>query len=166
MKKTNEASKLVGVSKRTLQYYDDEKVFSVKRSKNNYRLYDQDALEKIWHILIYKEMGFDLSQIKQLLSAPHDTREEQFRLRVKCIEAEKERLNEMSNFISFIATNGIPQAPSEKDAITYVNGITQLKEEIKKRNCSKSFKKKRGRSILCYGKKETWDKEEKEDDML
>ena len=37
MKKTNEVSKLVGVSRRTLQYYDNEGLLDVKRSKNNYR---------------------------------------------------------------------------------------------------------------------------------
>lgn len=37
-KKIDEVSKLSGVSKRTLQYYDDEGILPVKRSKNNYRL--------------------------------------------------------------------------------------------------------------------------------
>ena len=35
-KKIDEVSKLSGVSKRTLQYYDDEGILPVKRSKNNY----------------------------------------------------------------------------------------------------------------------------------
>ena len=41
MKKTNEVSKLAGVSRRTLQYYDDEGILVVKRSQNNHRLYDE-----------------------------------------------------------------------------------------------------------------------------
>ena len=45
MKRTNEVSKLVGVSRRTLQYYDDEGLLGAKRSELNYRLYDQQALE-------------------------------------------------------------------------------------------------------------------------
>ena len=32
MKKVKEVSDIVGVSKRTLQYYDDEEMLSVKRS--------------------------------------------------------------------------------------------------------------------------------------
>lgn len=62
-KKIDEVSKLSGVSKRTLQYYDDEGILPVKRSKNNYRLYDDDTMEKLWEILWYKEMGFDLKKI-------------------------------------------------------------------------------------------------------
>lgn len=62
MKKTNEVSKLVGVSRRTLQYYDNEGLLDVKRSKNNYRLYDENALERIWKIMLYKEMGFNYAK--------------------------------------------------------------------------------------------------------
>lgn len=57
-KKIEKVSKLSGVSKRTLQYYDDEGILSVKRSKNNYRLYDDETMERLWKILWYKEMRF------------------------------------------------------------------------------------------------------------
>ena len=66
-KKIEEVSKLSGVSKRTLQYYDDEGILPVKRSKNNYRLYDDETMERLWKILWYKEMGFDLKKIKLIL---------------------------------------------------------------------------------------------------
>lgn len=46
-KKIEEVSKLSGVSKRTLQYYDDEGILPVKRSKNNYRLYDDETMENL-----------------------------------------------------------------------------------------------------------------------
>ena len=66
-KKIEEVSKLSGVSKRTLQYYDDEGILPVKRSKNNYRLYDDETMERLWKILWYKEMGLDLKEIKLIL---------------------------------------------------------------------------------------------------
>ena len=66
-KKIEEVSKLSGVSKRTLQYYDDEGILPVKRSKNNYRLYDDETMERLWEVLWYKEMGFDLKEIKLIL---------------------------------------------------------------------------------------------------
>lgn len=66
-KKIEEVSKLSGVSKLTLQYYDDEGILPVKRSKNNYRLYDDETMERLWEILWYKEMGFDLREIKLIL---------------------------------------------------------------------------------------------------
>lgn len=68
LKKVEEVSRLSGVSKRTLQYYDDEGILPAKRSEENYRLYDESAMEKLWKILWYKEMGFQLSEIKILLA--------------------------------------------------------------------------------------------------
>ena len=47
--------------------YDDEGILPVKRSKNNYRLYDDETMERLWEILWYKEMGFDLREIKLIL---------------------------------------------------------------------------------------------------
>ena len=37
-------SKLAGVSKRTLQYYDDEGLLMTERTKDNHRLYDRQAM--------------------------------------------------------------------------------------------------------------------------
>lgn len=68
MKKVNEVSRLAGVSKRTLQFYDDEGLLPAKRSKDNYRLYDDSTLECLWQILVYREMGLDLKEIKHLLN--------------------------------------------------------------------------------------------------
>lgn len=67
MKKTNEASKQTGVTRRALQYYDDEGLLSVERNAENHRMYDQKALERIWEILVYKEMGFQLQEIKSFV---------------------------------------------------------------------------------------------------
>ncbi len=67
MRKTKEVSHLVGVSKRTLQYYDDKGLLDVKRDENNYRLFDEEDMNQIWFILLYKEMGFNLNEIGCLL---------------------------------------------------------------------------------------------------
>ena len=68
MKKVNEVSQLAGVSKRTLQFYDDEGLLSAERSEGNYRLYDDAALERLWQILVYREMELDLKEIKYLMT--------------------------------------------------------------------------------------------------
>lgn len=85
VRKVEEVSRLSGVSKRTLQYYDDEGILPAKRSKENYRLYDEVAMEKLWEILWYKEMGFQLSEIKEILVMPKKEREEYFEQKVKSI---------------------------------------------------------------------------------
>ena len=68
LKKIEEVSKLSGISKRALQYYDDEGLLRAKRSKENYRLYDENDMKKLWEILWYKEMGFQLREIKEIFA--------------------------------------------------------------------------------------------------
>ena len=51
MKEINETSKQVGVSKRSLQYYDEyfskEGITLAKRNSNNHRVYDIQAFESL-----------------------------------------------------------------------------------------------------------------------
>lgn len=126
MKQTNEVSRIAGISKRTLQYYDDEGVLTAKRSKNNYRLYSQEDLEEIWEIMIYKEIGFDLNEIKQLLSMPDQSRHEQLQLLLKKYANKIREIKEKMDFISLLMENGMPQLPLDGESITYQDYITRL----------------------------------------
>lgn len=85
MKTVTEISRQTGVSIRTLHHYDAIgllKPTSVTHA--GYRLYDEDALERLFLIIIYKELGFPLKKIGEILDAPDFDRtcilEEQIRL--------------------------------------------------------------------------------------
>lgn len=134
MKKTSEVSKMVGVSRRTLQYYDDEGILLVERTENNYRLYDENALEKIWRIMLYKEMGFKLKEIKQLLLLLDNEREEYLGLRVEKVNSQIEGLEEQKEFISFILKYGMPQLPKESNGMTYVSSIKELRKRMSEKD--------------------------------
>lgn len=86
MKKIKEVSGIVGVSRRTLQYYDDEGILPIERAPNNHRVYNQQTLEQIWQILIYKEMDFELNEIKDLIKLPSEQKEMYFIRQRKKIE--------------------------------------------------------------------------------
>ncbi|KAF1298163.1 hypothetical protein BAU15_09975 [Enterococcus sp. JM4C] len=69
MKTVKEMSKLTGVSVRTIQYYD--KIGLLKpsdKTKAGYRLYSDSQLFQLQQILFYKEIGFTLKEIKELIS--------------------------------------------------------------------------------------------------
>lgn len=124
MWKIDEVSKLSGVSKRALQYYDDEGILPVKRSKNNYRLYD-DTMEKLWEILWYKEMGFDLKEIKIILEEGKDTVIEE---KVNKINNTIVVLEAQKKVIEYIQRYSIP-VKSEEDNQTYKDLIKQIRKE-------------------------------------
>lgn len=131
MKKTNEVSKLAGVSRRTLQFYDDEGMVKVKRSQNNYRLYDSKALEQLWQVLIYKEIGLELKEIKQLVQKSEVEQKKYLKLQMKKLEQEIWQLKEQKMFISSILTQGLPQLPEEEETLTYLEMIARLREKCR-----------------------------------
>lgn len=77
MKSVNEVSKLSGVSRRTLQYYDEIGLLPPSAvKKSGYRLYDGESLRRLWSILFYKELGISLDEIRLLLESPKEMEKE------------------------------------------------------------------------------------------
>lgn len=69
--RVSEVAKLSGVTVRTLHHYDElGLVPAQKRSFAGYRLYDDDGLERLQSVLFYRELGFSLSDIADLVAAP------------------------------------------------------------------------------------------------
>lgn len=69
----NELSKRTGLSIHTLRYYENYGLFEGKPDEkvktNNYKQYDKSLVEKIELIIEAKEIGFTLSEIKELLDS-------------------------------------------------------------------------------------------------
>jgi len=69
MKTVRNVSILSGVSRRTLQYYDEIGLLKPAGTKpSKYRLYDDGCLARLWRILFYKELGFSLDDINKILA--------------------------------------------------------------------------------------------------
>lgn len=67
----SETANLTGVSVRTLRYYDEIGLLKpAEISVSGYRYYDGNAIEQLWQILFYRELGFPLKEISQMLSDP------------------------------------------------------------------------------------------------
>ena len=134
MKRVSEVSRLAGVSRRTLQYYDDEGLIMAERSKDNYRLYDDAALERVWKILVYREMEIELKDIRHLLELSDTERNVYLQNLIEEMEEKIVHLKDQTRFIHYIQTNGIPFIPSGPDAggKTYVEHIACIKTELNK----------------------------------
>lgn len=75
---------LAGVSSRTLRYYDEIGLLKPARvNSSGYRIYGEKEVDRLQHILFYRELGFNLDLIKQIMTsvsfdetlALHDHRE-------------------------------------------------------------------------------------------
>lgn len=70
--KINEVAKLAGVTVRTLHYYDEIGLLQPSEITNTgYRLYDSAALETLQQILLFRELGFSLNDIKGIMINPN-----------------------------------------------------------------------------------------------
>lgn len=64
-------AKLAGVSTRTLRYYDEIGILKPARvNSSGYRIYGSKEVDRLQHILFYRELGVGLDQVKQILNDP------------------------------------------------------------------------------------------------
>lgn len=67
---------LAGVSARTLRYYDEIGILKPARiNSSGYRIYGQQEVNTLQQILFYRELGVELDQIKQIITAPEFDRD-------------------------------------------------------------------------------------------
>ena len=67
MKTVAQVSRLTGISVRTLHHYDAIGLLKPSHTTPaGYRLYDSDALRRLQSILLFRELGFSLEEIRQM----------------------------------------------------------------------------------------------------
>ena len=94
-----EVSKRTGVSVRTLHHYDQIGLLKpTEVTEACYRLYDDTALDKLYMILVYRELGLPLNEIGSILDAPDYDRNRVLEHQIKLMQA---RVEKLQNRISF-----------------------------------------------------------------
>jgi MerR family transcriptional regulator, thiopeptide resistance regulator len=97
MKTVGEVAELAGVTVRTLHHYDELGLLSPsRRSEAGYRLYSYDDLTRLREILIWRTLGFPLTEIGALLDDPGHDRLLALKRQRELIEREIERLGALS----------------------------------------------------------------------
>lgn len=130
MRKVHEVSKSIGVSKRTLQYYDEIGLLSPSEyTEAGYRLYDDVAVEKLWRILLLRELGYSLKDIKRILDDPDFDLRNSIEKHIEILTKEKERLENLIGYANTIKMTGvIPFNFEEYGDITFNEFIENSKK--------------------------------------
>ncbi|MCL1808859.1 MAG: MerR family transcriptional regulator [Clostridiales bacterium] len=103
MKAVRDVSIISGLSRRTLQYYDEIGLLKPAATKpSGYRLYDDECLERLWRILFYKELGFTLEEIKKILDNAPEMEKKLMKKHQALLVNKQERLAQMLRSISCI----------------------------------------------------------------
>lgn len=94
--KVKEVADLVGISVRTLHHYDEIGLLTPKKTEESgYRLYSEADLAKLQQILFFRELGFPLKKIKELIHSPSYNQQEALELQRKMLLEKRRRLDQM-----------------------------------------------------------------------
>ena len=144
MMKINEVSKLAGVSIRTLQYYDKIGLLHPSGySEAWYRLYDDTDLERLQHILLFRELEFPLKEIKEIMSSPDFDKNKALEQQIELLKLKKEHIENLLEFALGIKTIGVKQMDFKAfDKSKMEEYARQAKEQYGNTKEYKEFEKK------------------------
>ena len=107
MMTVHEVSKLAGVSIRTLQYYDKIGLLRpTGHTDAGYRLYDDADLERLQHILLFRELEFPLKDIGRILSSPNFDRKKALEQQIELLRLKRDHLERLIEFAQGLKKSG------------------------------------------------------------
>ncbi len=108
MMTVNEVSKLAGVSIRTLQYYDKIGLLHpTGHTDAGYRLYDDTDLERLQHILLFRELEFSLKDIASIINSPDFNRSKALEQQIEMLKLKRDHIENLMNFALGIKMLGV-----------------------------------------------------------
>ena len=128
MKSISQVAKLTGVSIRTLQYYDE--IGLLKPSKltaAGYRMYDDNTLQILQQILFFKELGFPLKEIKEILEKPDFDRIAAFKKQKELFLLKRDRLDRLIQLLERLEKGEPCMSFKEFDLSDYINALEDFK---------------------------------------
>ncbi len=129
--RTSEIAKISGVSARTLRYYDEIDLLKPNKvDDNGYRIYTDNEVDKLQMILLYREMGMPLEEIRALISSDDFDKE-------KALESHLITLFEKKTLLEKMIYNVTQTIKSQKEGTQMSNSEKFIGLEIIAENESK-----------------------------
>ena len=126
-----EFAEQIGVSVRTLHYYDEIGLLKPSEvdAQNGYRFYDERSLERMQEILFYRELDFSLKTIAQILSSPDYDKQQALTWQRKLLLAKKERLERLIDALDSLEKGEVFMKPNNE----YEDLKNKYAEEVRQR---------------------------------
>ena len=126
-----EFAQQIGVSVRTLHYYDEIGLLKPSEvdAQNGYRFYDERSLERMQEILFYRELDFSLKTIAQILLSPDYDKQQALTWQRKLLFAKKERLERLIDALDSLEKGEVFMKPNNE----YEDLKNKYAEEVRQR---------------------------------
>lgn len=151
-------AELAGVTVRTLHHYDEiGLVVPSGRTESGYRMYSSDEVERLQEVLFYRELGFSLDAIKEVVSRPGYDRAAALEQQRYLLERKASHLFEMIEAVDRAIEahrNGVKM--SNEDVLEVFGGFdpAEHEEEAKERWGESDAYKQSAQRTAGYGKAE------------
>ena len=128
MKTISQVAKLTGISIRTLQYYDEIGLLKPSDlTQSGYRLYDDEALQRLQQILFFRELGFKLKDIGRFLESPDFDRIAAFKKQKELLLLKRNRIEKLIQLLSRLEKGEQCMSFKEFDLSDYINALEDFK---------------------------------------
>lgn len=128
MRTISQVAELTGISTRTLQYYDEIGLLKPSElTESGYRLYDDDALQKLQQILFFKELGFKLKEIKEILQKPDFDKMKAFKKQKELLLLKRNRTDRLIQLLSRLEKGEQCMSFKEFDLSDYITALEDFK---------------------------------------
>ena len=128
MKTISQVAKLTGVSIRTLQYYDEIGLLPHSElTEAGYRLYDDNALQMLQQILFFKELGFQLKEISEILKKSDYDRILIFKKQKELFLLKRNRIDRLIQLLERLERGEHCMSFKEFDLSDYVEALENFK---------------------------------------
>ncbi|MGM7700714.1 MerR family transcriptional regulator [Pseudalkalibacillus sp. Hm43] len=154
MYKVKDVSNIVGVSVRTLHYYDQIELLQPESiTPAGYRLYTDRNLERLQQILFFKEIGFPLTKIKEILDRPDFDRMHALHAHKEILLEKKKRIEEMLSTVD--QTIHSIEGGTKMNEEDMFKGFDMKEIEEHQKKYSDEAKQKYGKEIVETAEKRT-----------
>ena len=128
MKSVSQVTQLTGISARTLQYYDKIDLLNPSGyTSAGYRLYDDEALQKLQQILFFKEFGFKLHEISDFISHPDFDKIAVFKKQKELLLLKRNRTDKLIQLLERLEKGENCMSFKEFDLTDYINALKDFK---------------------------------------
>ena len=128
MRTISQVAELTGISTRALQYYDEIGLLKPSGlTQSGYRLYNDEALQKLQQILFFKELGFKLKDIREILEKPDFDRIAAFRKQKELLLLKRNRTDRLIQLLSRLEKGEQCMSFKEFDLSDYISALEDFK---------------------------------------
>lgn len=128
MRTISQVAELTGASTRTLQYYDEIGLLKPSElTQSGYRLYNDEALQKLQQILFFKELGFKLKEINEILQKPDFDKIATFKKQKELLLLKRNRTDRLIQLLDRLEKGEQCMSFKEFDLSDYIKALEDFK---------------------------------------